>query len=66
MTVAKALEMIAPFKGAPHYDIAVAQLHMAALKGKRELSRAAYRMRNAFADYNYSVTYGKPDEGVFS
>lgn len=64
MDLASALRMIAPFKGAPHYDDAVARLHMAASKGKRELSRSAYRMRNAFGDYTYAVTYGKTDEGA--
>ncbi|MFB7185190.1 hypothetical protein ACFCZT_07695 [Streptomyces sp. NPDC056230] len=62
MDLPAALRMIAPFKEAPHYDDAVARLHLAALKGKRELSRSAYRMRNAFGDYSYAVTYGKPDE----
>jgi hypothetical protein len=53
--------MIGPFEGLPHYDTAVAQLHVASSKGKRELHQAAYRMRDAFSVYRYAVTYGKAD-----
>lgn len=61
MTLVKALQMIGPFEGLPHYDTAVAQLHVASSKGKRELHQAAYRMRDAFSVYQYAVTYGKAD-----
>ncbi|MET9729351.1 hypothetical protein ABZZ79_01410 [Streptomyces sp. NPDC006458] len=64
MTLAKALEMMAPFKSHPHYTAAVWQLEKAQLKGKRELSKIAYRIRNAYADYDYAVTYGKTDKGA--
>jgi hypothetical protein len=53
--------MIGPFEGLPHYETAVAQLHVAATKGKRELHQAAYRMRNAFSAYQYAVSYGTPE-----
>jgi hypothetical protein len=53
--------MIGPFEGLPHYETAVAQLHVAASKGKRELHQAAYRMRNGFSAYQYAVNYGKAD-----
>ncbi|MFI8890497.1 hypothetical protein [Streptomyces paradoxus] len=53
--------MIAPFKSHPHYTAAVWQLEKAQLKGKRELSRAAYRIRNAYAAYDYAVNYGKTE-----
>jgi hypothetical protein len=61
VTLVKALQMIGPFEGLPHYDTAVAQLHVAATKGKRDLHQAAYRMRDAFVAYDYSVSYGKAD-----
>ncbi|MFD6970151.1 hypothetical protein [Streptomyces sp. NPDC059949] len=61
MTLAKAIQMIRPFEGLPHYETAVAQLHVASCKGKREIHRAAYRMRDAFAAYGYATSYGKTD-----
>jgi hypothetical protein len=61
VTLVKALQMIGPFEGLPHYETAVAQLHVAASKGKRELHQAAYRMRDAFSAYQYSVNYGRAD-----
>jgi hypothetical protein len=61
VTLIKALQMIGPFEGLPHYETAVAQLHVAASKGKRELHQAAYRMRNGFSAYQYAVNYGKAD-----
>ncbi|MFC7979495.1 hypothetical protein ACFUT3_30210 [Streptomyces cinereoruber] len=61
MTLAKALQMIQPFKAMPHHRVAEAQLQLAALRGKRELHQAAYRIRDAFAAYEYAVTYGKRD-----
>ncbi|MFF1776939.1 hypothetical protein [Streptomyces virginiae] len=61
MTLVKALQMISPFEGMPHYETAVAQLHVAGCKGKRELHGAAYRIRNAFSAYQYAVTYGAVD-----
>jgi hypothetical protein len=61
VTLVKAIQMIRPFEGLPHYETAVAQLHVAATKGKRELHGAAYRIRNAFVAYDYSVSYGKAD-----
>ncbi|MDG9711173.1 hypothetical protein [Streptomyces sp. DH10] len=64
MNLAKALEMIAPFKSHPHYAAAVWQLEKAQLRGKRELSKAAYRIRNAYTAYDYAVNYGKNDEGA--
>lgn len=61
MTLVKAIQMIDPFKGLPYYETAIAQLHVASGKGKRELHRAAYRMRDAFSAYDYAVNYGKAD-----
>lgn len=61
MTLPKALQMISPYTGLPYYETAVAQLHIASCRGKRELHRAAYRMRDAFSAYEYSVNYGKAD-----
>lgn len=61
MTLAKAVDMIRPFEGLPHHETAVAQLHIAAGRGKRELHQAAYRIRNAFVAYDYAVSYGKAD-----
>ncbi|MEV7589744.1 hypothetical protein AB0O42_05675 [Streptomyces sp. NPDC089922] len=61
MNLAKALQMLSPFEEMPHYDTAVAQLYVAGSKGKRELHCAAYRIRDAFASYQYAVTYGKAD-----
>jgi len=61
MTLVKALQMIRPFEDLPHYETAVAQLHVAAGRGKRELHRAAYRIRDAFAAYEYAVNYGKAE-----
>lgn len=61
MTLVKALQMIGPFEGLPYYETAVAQLYVASGKGKRELHGAAYRIRNAFAAYQYAVNYGKAD-----
>ncbi|MFF0481041.1 hypothetical protein [Streptomyces sp. NPDC004435] len=61
MTLVKALEMIRPFQGLPYHEKAVSQLHLAAGRGNRELHRAAYRIRNAFAAYQYAVTYGKAE-----
>ncbi|MFE0648562.1 hypothetical protein ACFVZH_08260 [Streptomyces sp. NPDC059534] len=61
MTLVKALQMIQPFKAMPYHEVAEAQLCAAALRGKRELHRAAYRIRDAFAAYEYAVTYGKRD-----
>jgi hypothetical protein len=61
VTLVKALEMIRPFEGLPYYETAVAQLHVASCHGKRELHRAAYRIRDAFAVYHYAVNYGKAD-----
>jgi hypothetical protein len=63
VTLVKALHMIGPFEGLPHYETAVAQLHVAASKGKRELHQAAYRMRNAFVAYDYAGSYGKAEAG---
>jgi hypothetical protein len=62
----KALEMIAPFKGLPHYEVAVAELQVAAINGKKRLRAAAYRIRDAFVAYEYSVNYGKTDEEVLA
>lgn len=62
MTLVKALQMIAPFGELPHYDTAVAQLHVASTKGNGELHRAAYRMRNAFSAYQYAVSYGASND----
>ncbi|MBT2541958.1 hypothetical protein J7E99_14900 [Streptomyces sp. ISL-44] len=59
MTLVKAVQMIAPFEGLPYYDTAVSQLHVASTGGKRELHQAAYRIRDAFATYEYAVNYGK-------
>jgi hypothetical protein len=61
VTLVKALQMIGPFEGLPHYETAVAQLHVAATKGKRDLHQAAYRMRDAFSVYQYAVNYGTPE-----
>ncbi|MEU9059024.1 hypothetical protein AB0D13_09155 [Streptomyces sp. NPDC048430] len=61
MDLAKALQMVRPFEGLPYYETAVAQLYVAAGKGKRELHRAAYRIRNAFDSYQYVVNYGKAE-----
>lgn len=61
MTLVKALQMVAPFDGLPYYETAVAQLYVASGKGKRELHRAAYRMRDAFSAYEYAVSYGRAD-----
>lgn len=61
MELAKALQMTRPFEGLPHYETAVAQLYVASAKGKRELHRATYRIRDAFAAYQYATTYGKQD-----
>ncbi|MBK3559326.1 hypothetical protein JHN55_22935 [Streptomyces sp. MBT56] len=61
MELAKALQMTRPFEDLPHYETAVAQLYVASAKGKRELHRAAYRIRDAFAAYHYATTYGKQD-----
>jgi hypothetical protein len=64
VNLAKALEMIAPFQSHPHYTAAVWQLERAEIKGKRELAKAAYRIRNAYADYDYAVNYGKSEKGA--
>jgi hypothetical protein len=61
VTLVKALQMIGPFEGLPHYETAVAQLHVAATQGRRDLHQAAYRMRNAFSAYQYAVSYGIPE-----
>jgi hypothetical protein len=62
VNLAQALEMVAPYKGLPHYDTAIAQLYVASAKGKRELGKAARRMRDAFSVYNIAITYGQEDE----
>ncbi len=62
MDVEKALQMIAPFKGLPHYDVAAREIHIASLNGKKRLRATAYRIRDAFVAYQYSVNYGKTDE----
>ncbi len=61
MTLVKAIQMIRPFEGLPYYETAVAQLHVSAGKGKQELHGATYRIRDAFAAYQYAVNYGKAD-----
>ncbi|MEU3618864.1 hypothetical protein ABZ725_42065 [Streptomyces sp. NPDC006872] len=66
MNLQKALEMIAPFSGLPHYDVAVAELYVADGRGKKPLREAAYRIRDAFVAYEYAVNYGKPDEEVYA
>lgn len=62
MKLQKALEMIAPFSGLPHYDVAVAELHVTEVRGGKVLRAAAYRIRDAFVAYDYAVSYGKTDE----
>lgn len=62
VNLAKALEMIARFKGLPHYEVAVAQLYVISGKGKRELRKAVTRMVAAFEAYNVAINYGKADE----
>ncbi|MEV5080318.1 hypothetical protein AB0K74_16295 [Streptomyces sp. NPDC056159] len=61
MTLFKAMQMIEPFQGLPHFDTAVRELVRAASKGKRELHEAAYRIRNAYAAYAVAVNYGKAE-----
>lgn len=61
MNLDKALQMIAPFKGLPHYETAVTELMVAAVAGKKSLRGTAYRIRDAFSAYQYSVNYGKAD-----
>ena len=61
MTLDRAMKMIKPFKGLPYYEVAVTELRKAAGLGKRELRRVAYRIRDAFAEYEYAVNYGKPE-----
>lgn len=62
MNLDKALQMIAPFKGLPHYEVAVAELQLSSARGKKRLREAAYRIRDAFVAYEYAVNYGKTDE----
>ncbi len=61
MTLQKAMEMIAPFEGLPHYSEAREVLWIAAGHGPKVLHGAAYRVRDAFASYQYAVNYGKAD-----
>jgi hypothetical protein len=61
VTLEKALQMIAPFEGLPHYEDAVTQLHLASATGKRELRSAAYRIRDAYVTYDYALSYGKAE-----
>lgn len=62
MTLAKALEAIARFKGLPYYDTAVAQLYVISGKSKRELRKAVTRMSHAFEAYEITMNYGRTDD----
>jgi hypothetical protein len=57
----KALQMIAPFEGLPHFEDAVSQIRLSAVAGKRELRSTAYRIRDAYVSYDYATNYGKAE-----
>lgn len=64
MNLAKAMALIEPYKSQPHYEVAAIELLKASRQGKRELRAAAYRIRDAFAAYDYANNYGQDDEEV--
>ena len=61
MTPQKAMEMIAPFEGPPPYSEARGVLWIAAGHCPKVGHGVAYRVRDAFASYQYAVNYGKAD-----
>lgn len=56
--------MMKPYSKLPHHDLAIQHLEYSNLVSKKELNKSAYRIRNAFQCYLYSIEYKYSDEDL--